>query len=75
MAYPSEETLSNGQSFVYLPTQSSQLMDSLWLEVKTDGSNPMVYLVAALIVVAVVVVLAVVLQSRKKKKQARRGKA
>ena len=75
VAYPSEETLSNGQSFVYLPTQSSQLMDSLWLEVKTDGSNPMVYLVAALIVVAVVVVLAVVLQSRKKKKQARRGKA
>ena len=37
VAYPDEETLSRGESFLNLSTETSQLMDSLWLEVKTQG--------------------------------------
>lgn len=37
IAYPDEDTLSRGGSFLYLPTATNQLMDSLWLGVKTDG--------------------------------------
>ncbi len=37
IAYPDGETLSRGQSFSCLDTATTQLMDSLWLEVKTEG--------------------------------------
>ncbi|MBE6970354.1 MAG: spermidine/putrescine ABC transporter substrate-binding protein [Ruminococcaceae bacterium] len=37
VAYPDEETLSRGESFYYLNAETTQLMDSLWLGVKTDG--------------------------------------
>lgn len=38
VAYPSAETLSRSENFLFLEPEVSQLMDSLWLEVKTDGS-------------------------------------
>ena len=38
IAYPSEDTLAMGSAFSYLGEQTNQLMDSLWLEVKTQGS-------------------------------------
>ena len=37
VAYPDAETLSRGESFYYLDAETTQLMDSLWLGVKTDG--------------------------------------
>ncbi len=37
IAYPDETTLELGQSFLYLENETNQLMDSLWLEVKTEG--------------------------------------
>lgn len=39
IAYPTEETLARGESFMYLPAETNQLMDSLWLEVKTEGNT------------------------------------
>ena len=39
IAYPSEEVLSRGEAFQYLDTASTQLMDSLWLEVKTHSGH------------------------------------
>ena len=39
IAYPSDEILAKGESFSALPTETSQLMDSLWLSVKTAGSD------------------------------------
>ena len=39
IAYPSAETLANSESFLYLPQETNQLMDSLWLEVKTGGGS------------------------------------
>ena len=73
IAYPSEETLANSESFLYLPTQISQAMDNLWLSVKTDGSNTGLYIGVAIAVVLIVAALAVVMQVQKKKKKARRG--
>ena len=37
IAYPAEETLARGESFLYLDADATHLMDSLWLEVKTEG--------------------------------------
>ena len=73
IAYPSEETLSRSESFLYLPTQISQAMDNLWLSVKTDGSNTTLYIGVAVAAVLIVAALAVVMQVQKKKKKARRG--
>ena len=39
IAYPSEETLSRGEAFLYLDQKTTHLMDSLWLEVKTEGET------------------------------------
>ena len=72
VAYPDEETLARGQSFLSLSKESTQLMDSYWLEVKTTGASST--LLISLIGVAVVVIALVVLViSRKKKKQKRRA--
>ena len=38
IAYPDETTLQGGSSFLYQNAETTQLMDSLWLEVKTDGN-------------------------------------
>ena len=73
VAYPDTETLSRSQSFTYLPIETSQMMDQLWLGVKTDGGNTTMYLIIAAVAVVVIVVLAVVMQMQKKKKKARRG--
>ena len=37
IAYPEADTLSRGEAFVNLSQETSQLMDSLWLSVKTAG--------------------------------------
>ncbi len=37
IAYPDDETLARGQAFINLSQETSQLMDSLWLSVKTAG--------------------------------------
>jgi len=55
IAYPSEETLANGESFLYLDAESTQLMDSLWLEVKTEGGvsyGPIIGIAAVVVIVA-----------------------
>ena len=37
IAYPDEETLSRGVQYTFLEPQTMQLMDALWLTVKTEG--------------------------------------
>jgi spermidine/putrescine transport system substrate-binding protein len=78
IAYPDAETLSRGQSFMQLSADTTQLMESLWLDVKTDnsnsqGSNALLYVGFA--IVALLVVVVVILQSNKKKKMAARRNA
>lgn len=67
VAYPSEETLSRGQSFLPLSDEATQQLDSLWLEVKTSGDIT-AYLIgfgAAAVIIAGAC-LAVTLRRRKR---------
>jgi len=73
IAYPSDETLSVSESFNALPTETSQLMDSLWLSVKTSGSETTGYLIAGTIMVAAAVFLTTFYKLRRRKKIAMRG--
>ena len=73
IAYPSNETLAVSESFNALPTETSQLMDSLWLSVKTSGNDTTGYLIAAAVLVAAAVVLTTWLKLRRKRRLARRG--
>ena len=73
IAYPSDETLAVSESFNALDTQTSQLMDSLWLSVKTSGSETTGYLIAAAILVAVAAALTTFLKLRRRRKLAMRG--
>lgn len=75
IAYPSAEVLSRTENFLYLPAETNQLMDSLWLEVKTGSSSNTMLIIAAVAVVVVVAAVLVILTLRKKKKKARRGRS
>jgi spermidine/putrescine transport system substrate-binding protein len=75
IAYPSAETLARSENFLYLPAETNQLMDSLWLEVKTGGSSNTTLIIAAVVVVLVVLAALVLLTIRKKKRKARRGRS
>ena len=75
IAYPAPEILARSENFLYLPAETNQLMDSLWLEVKTGGSGNTTMIVAAVVVIVLVIAVLVVLTLRKKKKKARRGRS
>ena len=76
IAYPPAETLARSESFLYLPPETNQLMDSLWLEVKTGGgSGNTMLIVTAVAVIVVIIAVLVVITLRKKKKKARRGRS
>lgn len=68
IAYPDAETLKNGSAFLYLDTETSQLMDSLWLEVKTQGSVD-TYAIACMIAVIVLLTAYFIIHGIRKKKR------
>lgn len=69
VAYPDAETLARGQSFLPLSDEVTQMMDSLWLEVKTDG-NITGYLIAGAAAAAVVGGLYLIFVLRRRKRMA-----
>lgn len=73
ISYPDNETLARSESFNALETEATQLMDSLWLSVKTSGSDTTRYLIAGAILVAAAVIITVVAKLRRRRKLARRG--
>ncbi|MBQ9967193.1 MAG: ABC transporter substrate-binding protein [Oscillospiraceae bacterium] len=73
VAYPTEETLSNSESFLALPIETSQLMDSLWLSVKTSGNDMTKYLIAGAVLVSAAIGLTVYAKVRRRQRLARRG--
>jgi spermidine/putrescine transport system substrate-binding protein len=75
IAYPSEETLERSENFLYLPAETNQLMDSLWLEVKTGGNSNTTLIIVAVVIVVVVLAALILLTLRKKKRKARRGRS
>ena len=73
IAYPSAETLARSEAFLYLPTESNQLMDSLWLDVKTGDSEDTTVMMAITIGVIVLALAILLIHSlRKKRRRARR---
>ena len=73
IAYPSEETLARSEAFLYLPTDANQLMDSLWLNVKTGDSEDTTTMMAVTIgVIVLALAIALIHSVRKKRKRARR---
>ena len=73
IAYPDDDTLSRSESFSALPTETSQLMDSLWLSVKTSGNETTTYLIAGAVLVAAAIFLTVFVKLRRRRRLARRG--
>lgn len=73
IAYPSDETLARSEAFLYLPTESNQLMDSLWLDVKTGDSEDTTVMVAVTIGVIVLALAVLLIHSvLRKRRKARR---
>ena len=70
IAYPDEETLERGVAFLNLPAETSQLMDSLWLKVKTSGSSKT--LVIGIVGLVIVIAVCAFFIIRRNKKKARR---
>ncbi len=73
IAYPSSETLAVSESFNALETETSQLMDSLWLSVKTSGSDTSRYLIAGSVLIVLAVGSTVYWKLRRRYKLSRRG--
>jgi hypothetical protein len=72
VAYPSEEVLARGQSFLNLSTETTQLMDSLWLNVKTnDNNSALIYGAIGLIVIAAILAFSLSAARRSLKKDVR----
>ncbi len=73
IAYPSAETLARSESFLYLSADVNQLMDSLWLDVKTGDSEDTTAMMAVTIGVIVLALAILLIHSlRKKRRRARR---
>ncbi len=73
ISYPDDKTLARSESFSALTTESTQLMDSLWLSVKTSGNEITGYLIATAILVAGAVFLTTFVKLRRRRRLARRG--
>ena len=74
IAYPDEDTLARSEAFLYLPVETNQLMDSLWLQVKTGGSDATGMLIVFLAVAAVLLAVLLGYSLWKRRRKARRGK-
>jgi len=73
IAYPDEKFLLLGESFNALPIETSQQMDSLWLSVKTSGSDTIKYLIAGAVLVVAALGITVYVKVRRKRRIAMRG--
>ena len=72
IAYPSTELLSKGESFNALSIEGSQLMNELWLSVKTSDNVLGRYAIITGAVVLLVIILWIVTAIRKKRRIAKR---
>ena len=68
IAYPTEETLANGRAFINLSAETSQLTDSLWLQVKTQGGVD-TYAIVCMCTVAVLLTAYFIIHGVRKKKR------
>ncbi|NCB50289.1 MAG: spermidine/putrescine ABC transporter substrate-binding protein [Clostridia bacterium] len=77
IAYPDDMTLSRGQSFLYLSAETNQLMDSLWLQVKTstdDSGKSILPTVLIVVLIAAAAAFFIIRAASAKKRKAKRCK-
>ena len=74
IAYPTEETLSNGRAFINLSEETSRFTDSLWLQVKTQGGVDTYAIVCMCAVVVLLAAYFIIHGVRRKKRIANRCK-
>ena len=72
IAYPSAEVLSHGEAYGALSTEGNQLMNELWLSVKTDDNELTAYLIVTGAAIAVIIALWLFFKIRKARRKARR---
>ena len=72
IAYPSEELLEKGVAYKALSEEGNQLMNELWLSVKTDDNQLATYLWITGIALAAVICIWIILKIRKSRRIARR---
>ncbi len=75
ISYPDQELLSHGEAFAALSDQGNQLMNELWLSVKTDDSQLTVYLIVTGVAIVLVIALWLFFKIRKARAKARRCSA
>ena len=74
IAYPTDDVLARGDAFMYLDTETSQLCDALWLQVKTQGSVDTYAIVCMCALVVLGISYLVIHNIRSKKRIANRCK-
>lgn len=72
IAYPDSETLSLGQTFNSLSEEGTQLMNSLWLSVKTSDNVLARYLIITGVAIVLVILLWLGLKIRRRRRIRRR---
>lgn len=72
ISYPSDEVLEDGMAYKALSDEGNQLMNELWLSVKTDDNQLAVYLWVTCVAIAIVVAIWIILKVRKSRRIARR---
>ncbi len=72
VAYPDDETLARSESFAELSIEATQLMNDLWLSVKTSNSNTTLYLVLTIAAVVAVILFFTIQNAARRRRKARR---
>ena len=70
--YPPEDFLARGESFRSLSTEGMQLMNDLWLAVKTSNSLLFSYLIPVVVVAAILIAWWLISSIRKQRLKSRR---
>ena len=53
IAYPAQEVLTNTEAFVFLPAETSTLMDKLWTEILSNDKNYSKWTIPAFLLVGI----------------------
>lgn len=72
IAYPAAETLSRSESFLHYEETTSQLLDSLWLQVKTGNNDDTAMTVVTVVLLFLLILVPTVRSVQRKRKKARR---
>ena len=72
VSYPDDETLARSESFAELGVEATQVMNDLWLSVKTSTSNTTLYLILTIAAIAAEILFFVISGIVRRRKKARR---